>query len=449
MSAKSEAMADSSDAAPTQNASYCDERPGWPATQMVLLVPTVTLTYSYYLLEEYPSWLLATRQLKRAKRTLCAAAWLNGLPEEKAADVARRLKNDIKRPSLACQNVRPPSVHSVSILLDITAAAGTKTEDRTSMLIDVVARFFSGRRAFCMFLSGFTVMFFYYGLMLRSAGNGGARIHWEGISDLVALPLVLACTHAGVFETCHANEQLQSPARSVVCYVGPDQDWRSLPADCTHLVYRSLTVDVPTLRLVDSSLPRKQEHAIRQVAELGRSNVRPMVRLTMEPGQLASLCRRTVRSGHTGRLARNVARWLLPHGYIGVDLDLWTPTNKDEANATYYSSIVTAMKRTLDTSRLLLSANVHPIPGLMEDLQLPKLRSEVHFIVLNPCVDYSEPCPLRGSLSWARFVRWTRLRGVALKGAWTARTSEPLMKALSDYQAPQDDILDWPATMEP
>ncbi|XP_077533697.1 uncharacterized protein LOC144145815 [Haemaphysalis longicornis] len=213
-----------------------------------------------------------------------------------------------------------------------------------------------------------------------------------------------------------------------------------------------------------------------------------MVRLTMEPGQLASLCRRTVRSGHTGRLARNVARWLLPHGYIGVDLDLWTPTNKDEANATYYSSIVAAMKRTLDTSRLLLSANVHPIPGLMEDLQLPKLRSEVHFIVLNPCVDYSEPCPLRGSLSWhtalstfyaatgnlahivmavqfpannwteahasellekARFVRWTRLRGVALKGAWTARTSAPLMKALSDYQAPQDDILDWPATMEP
>ncbi|XP_077507934.1 uncharacterized protein LOC144119092 [Amblyomma americanum] len=214
-----------------------------------------------------------------------------------------------------------------------------------------------------------------------------------------------------------------------------------------------------------------------------------MVSVSMEPGYLASLSRRAVLSGHAGRLARNVGRWLLQRGYIGVDLDLWTPASKDEANASYYAAIVSAMKRTLDSGRLLLSTNVYPVPGLMEDMQLARLRSNVHLMVLNPCVNNSEPCPLKGAQSWhsalaafysatgnlahivmavhfpassnrtenranallekARFVRWAKLRGVALKGSWTANTSAPLLRPLADYEAPRADFLDWPATSAP
>ncbi|XP_075744655.1 uncharacterized protein LOC119181099 [Rhipicephalus microplus] len=214
-----------------------------------------------------------------------------------------------------------------------------------------------------------------------------------------------------------------------------------------------------------------------------------MVMVTMEPGFLASLPQRAVVNGHAGRLARNVGRWLLQRGYIGVDLDLWTPSNRDEANASYYAAIVAAMKRTLDTGRLLLSTNVYPIPGLMEDMQLAKLRGDVHLMVLNPCVDTSEPCPLTGTQSWhsalaafysatgnlahvvmavqfpssanwtdahvstlaekARFVRWAKLRGVAIKGDWTANTTAPLFQALADYEAPRNDFLDWPAKSTP
>ncbi|XP_049520975.1 uncharacterized protein LOC125944521 [Dermacentor silvarum] len=110
-------------------------------------------------------------------------------------------------------------------------------------------------------------------------------------------------------------------------------------------------------------------------------------------------------------------------------------------------------------------------------------------MVLNPCVDTSEPCPLTGTQSWhsalaafysatgnlahivmavqfpgsanwteahvnalvekARFVRWAKLRGVAIKGDWTANTSAPLLQALTDYEAPRNDFLDWPAKSKP
>ncbi|KAL1432594.1 hypothetical protein MTO96_013066 [Rhipicephalus appendiculatus] len=283
------------------------------------------------------------------------------------------------------------------------------------------------------------------------------------------------------------NEQLERPPHSVVCYVRPDQELDNVPSGCTHVVYQSLFIDVYTLRLVDAGLPRKYERTIQSLARLNAPNVRPMVMVTMEPGFLASLCHRAVVSGHAGRLARNVGRWLLQRGYIGVDLDLWTPSNKDEANASFYSAIVAAMKRTLDTGRLLLSANVYPMPGLMEDMQLAKLRGDVHLMVLNPCADTSEPCPpdgdpelalaafysatgnlahivmavqFPGSANWtdahmndlaekARFVRWAKLRGVAIKGDWTANTSAPLFRALADYEAPRNDFLDWPAKSTP
>ncbi|KAH8038440.1 hypothetical protein HPB51_001555 [Rhipicephalus microplus] len=162
--------------------------------------------------------------------------------------------------------------------------------------------------------------------------------------------------------------------------------------------------DCPPQLLITRVSTGSDERTIQSVARLNAPNVRPMVMVTMEPGFLASLPQRAVVNGHAGRLARNVGRWLLQRGYIGVDLDLWTPSNRDEANASYYAAIVSAMKRTLDTGRLLLSTNVYPIPGLMEDMQLAKLRGDVHLMVLNPCVDTSEPCPLTGTQSWASIL---------------------------------------------
>ncbi|KAK8787691.1 hypothetical protein V5799_022532 [Amblyomma americanum] len=420
----------------------------WPATQLLLLVPTVSLVYSHYLLEESPSWLLATWKLKRAEEVLLVAARRNGLVVEKAVRFFRKLKAEMRR-------------HAHAFLVEASAAAGAAlAAKKTAVPKSLAAEFLSGWRAMSVFLARFTVMFCYYGLMLADEEREGARVRLSGADVVYVLALVpvVTCTYVGTSEhsllrfhranrwhltgmqffghrrtftvllallfeatavlmvvpqdsawaptllfkvaaravtaaatsanyvyTAEAfpisvrstgltvsyasgrlgaifatalmslqklmaeanfvNDQLERPSRSVVCYVGPDQEMGALPEACTHVVYRSLVVDVYTLKLVDAGLPQKDERTIQVVAQLSAPNVRSKVSVSMEPGYLASLSRRAVLSGHAGRLARNVGRWLLQRDYIGVDLDLWTPASKDEANASYYAAIVSVRER--------------------------------------------------------------------------------------------------------
>ncbi|KAK8764121.1 hypothetical protein V5799_033269 [Amblyomma americanum] len=231
----------------------------WPATQLLLLVPTVSLVYSHYLLEESPSWLLATWKLKRAEEVLLVAARRNGLVVEKAVRFFRKLKAEMRR-------------HAHAFLVEASAAAGAAlAAKKTAVPKSLAAEFLSGWRAMSVFLAWFTVMFCYYGLMLADEEREGARVRLSGadIVYVLALVPVVTCTYVGTSEhsllRSHrasrwhliVNDQLERPSRSVVCYVGPDQDMSALPEACTHVVYRSLVVDVYTLKLVDAGLPQK------------------------------------------------------------------------------------------------------------------------------------------------------------------------------------------------
>ncbi|XP_077508665.1 organic anion transporter 3-like [Amblyomma americanum] len=125
----------------------------WPATQLLLLVPTVSLVYSHYLLEESPSWLLATWKLKRAEEVLLVAARRNGLVVEKAVRFFRKLKAEMRR-------------HAHAFLVEASAAAGAAlAAKKTAVPNSLAAEFLSGWRAMSVFLAWFTVMFCYYGLM--------------------------------------------------------------------------------------------------------------------------------------------------------------------------------------------------------------------------------------------------------------------------------------------
>ncbi|KAL3206273.1 hypothetical protein MRX96_040312 [Rhipicephalus microplus] len=118
------------------------------------------------------------------------------------------------------------------------------------------------------------------------------------------------------------------------------------------------------------------------------------------------------------------------------------------------------MKRTLDTGRLLLSTNVYPIPGLMEDMQLAKLRGgrasygaeplRRHLGALSP--DGNPELGFRYGAAYS--CRLASCAGPSCaawrsRGDWTANTTAPLFQALADYEAPRNDFLDWPAKSTP
>lgn len=169
----------------------------WPATQLLLLVPTVSLVYSHYLLEESPSWLLATWRLKRAEEVLLLAARRNGLMVEKAARFFRKLKAEMRR-------------HAHAYLAAASAAAGAAASDgspratlaakKNSASSSLAAEFLSGWRAMSVFLAWFTVMFCYYGLMLADENRQSAHdeLKVADVAYVLALVPVIAGTYVGM-----------------------------------------------------------------------------------------------------------------------------------------------------------------------------------------------------------------------------------------------------------
>ncbi|KAL1432596.1 hypothetical protein MTO96_013068 [Rhipicephalus appendiculatus] len=160
----------------------------WPATQLLLLMPTVSLVYSHYLLEESPSWLLATWRLKRAEEALLVAARRNGLAAEKATRFFKKLKTEMRRHAL---------IHQVTTPSEASRNAAKKTAAGSSMVAD----FLSDRRAMCVFLAWFTVMFCYYGIQLADQdieGGADVQLRWDDVAYAVALAPLIACTYAGI-----------------------------------------------------------------------------------------------------------------------------------------------------------------------------------------------------------------------------------------------------------
>ncbi|XP_072143039.1 solute carrier family 22 member 16-like [Dermacentor andersoni] len=71
--------------------------PRWMLSQVIIVVPTVALAACCLLLDESPSWLLATCRLRDAERVLLAAAKCNGQDEGTARTTFTALKQQIKR----------------------------------------------------------------------------------------------------------------------------------------------------------------------------------------------------------------------------------------------------------------------------------------------------------------------------------------------------------------
>ncbi|XP_065296064.1 solute carrier family 22 member 7-like isoform X3 [Dermacentor albipictus] len=160
----------------------------WPATQLLLLMPTVSLVYSHYLLEESPSWLLATWRLKRAEEALLVAARRNGLVVEKAARFFRKLKAEMRR-------------HAHAHLAATAAEAIRSDANKTAGSDSMVAEFLSGRRAVSVFLAWFTVMFCFYGIQLADQdldGGVDAWLRWDDVAYVVTLAPLIAGTYAGM-----------------------------------------------------------------------------------------------------------------------------------------------------------------------------------------------------------------------------------------------------------
>ncbi|XP_065296062.1 solute carrier family 22 member 7-like isoform X2 [Dermacentor albipictus] len=160
----------------------------WPATQLLLLMPTVSLVYSHYLLEESPSWLLATWRLKRAEEALLVAARRNGLVVEKAARFFRKLKAEMRR-------------HAHAHLAATAAEAIRSDANKTAGSDSMVAEFLSGRRAVSVFLAWFTVMFCFYGIQLADQdldGGVDAWLRWDDVAYVVTLAPLIAGTYAGL-----------------------------------------------------------------------------------------------------------------------------------------------------------------------------------------------------------------------------------------------------------
>ncbi|KAH6934414.1 hypothetical protein HPB50_024174 [Hyalomma asiaticum] len=158
----------------------------WPATQLVLLMPTVSLVYSHYLLEESPSWLLATWRLKRAEEALLVASRRNGLTVDKASCFFKKLKAEMRRHALA---------HLAATAAEASRSPANKTAGGDSMF----AEFLSGRRAMSVFLAWFTVMFCYYGIQLADQdieGGMDTGLGWDDVAYVVTLAPLIACTYA-------------------------------------------------------------------------------------------------------------------------------------------------------------------------------------------------------------------------------------------------------------
>ncbi|XP_037565080.1 solute carrier family 22 member 7-like [Dermacentor silvarum] len=73
----------------------------WRTIQMVLMLPTSLLVSCLYLLEESPSWLLASWKTRAAEQVVVLAAAVNGVPAQRASEAFHTLRERLERLDLA------------------------------------------------------------------------------------------------------------------------------------------------------------------------------------------------------------------------------------------------------------------------------------------------------------------------------------------------------------
>ncbi|XP_075539777.1 solute carrier family 22 member 7-like [Dermacentor variabilis] len=76
-------------------------RLNWRTIQMVLMLPTSLLVFCTYLLEESPSWLLASWKARAAEQVVLQAAAVNGVPAQKTSEAFHALRERLERLDVA------------------------------------------------------------------------------------------------------------------------------------------------------------------------------------------------------------------------------------------------------------------------------------------------------------------------------------------------------------
>ncbi|KAK8766850.1 hypothetical protein V5799_006367 [Amblyomma americanum] len=158
-------------------------RPSWELAQAVFLLPTVLQMMCCNFLEESPSWLVATSQLRRAQQVVVCAARMNRLDVSKATQAFQRLKRHIRT------NDQGHSI-TASALSSGTAAEGA-----------LQAAMFR-RRALSVAIAWFNITFVFYYLAIMAAKTGGhdKAVHF-GMQTLTFIGICWLLTKKGQRES--------------------------------------------------------------------------------------------------------------------------------------------------------------------------------------------------------------------------------------------------------
>ncbi|XP_065298830.1 solute carrier family 22 member 7-like [Dermacentor albipictus] len=143
-------------------------RLNWRTIQMVFMLPTSLLVSCIYLLEESPSWLLASWKARAAEQVVLQAAAVNGVPAQKASEAFHALRERLERLDVARESpfVLSPSAFVQEALLRWT----TLTVE----------------------LCWFTTFFGFYGINLRGASAVASTAMEDELFVALHTPLVVA-----------------------------------------------------------------------------------------------------------------------------------------------------------------------------------------------------------------------------------------------------------------
>ncbi|KAK8778617.1 hypothetical protein V5799_020043 [Amblyomma americanum] len=161
-------------------------RPSWELAQALLLLPTVLLLIWCNSVEESPSWLIATSQLRMAQQVVLSVAKINGLDVSKARQAFQRLK----------QQIRPKDqAHSTSVS---ASSSSTTTEGALQATV-----FY--RRALSVAIAWFNLTFVYYNLAIMAVKRGGhSKAAHFGVQVLIFFGICWLLTKKGQRETLTA-----------------------------------------------------------------------------------------------------------------------------------------------------------------------------------------------------------------------------------------------------
>ncbi|KAH9366453.1 hypothetical protein HPB48_023001 [Haemaphysalis longicornis] len=136
----------------------------WVARQLIIVAPSLLLPAAFILMVESPRWLMAARRLEGALLVMLGAARVNDFPADSATRLLKAAEHRLNKAPVA---------------EGAAAASGVPTPGMVQ------------RRAAIMFLSSFSVLFYYYSIVLASADSGVPWLWWsELVSTLVAYLLL-------------------------------------------------------------------------------------------------------------------------------------------------------------------------------------------------------------------------------------------------------------------